>query len=54
MNHQDNEFEGARARMTQLTDMIFDQVRKLAELHQDGVLTDEEFTSKKQELLSRL
>lgn len=28
-------------------------IRELAELHKEGILTDEEFDSKKQELLSR-
>ncbi len=40
--------------MAELTDMIVDQIRKLAELHEQGILTDEEFTAKKTELLSRL
>jgi Bacterial PH domain/Short C-terminal domain len=31
-----------------------EQIRKLAELHNDGVLTDEEFASKKAELLARM
>ena len=31
-----------------------DQIRKLSELHQAGVLTDEEFTAKKAELLGEL
>jgi len=33
---------------------ITEQLRKLAELHADGVLTDEEFETKKQELLARM
>ena len=40
--------------MSELTDMIVDQIRKLSELHEEGILTDEEFSAKKQELLSRL
>jgi hypothetical protein len=31
-----------------------DQLQKLAELHQAGILTDDEFDTKKAELLSRL
>ena len=54
MNDQRRDFEEARARMTELTDMIVEQVRKVAELHEEGILTDEEFSAKKQELLSRL
>ena len=37
-----------------MTELVIGQVRKLAELHEEGILTDEEFTAKKQELLSRL
>jgi len=33
---------------------IFQQIEKLAELHKSGVLTDEEFQNKKEELLKRL
>jgi hypothetical protein len=33
---------------------VFDQVRKLADLRDAGVLTDEEFASKKAQLLDRL
>ena len=33
---------------------IADQIKKLAELHASGVLTDEEFAAKKAELLSRM
>jgi hypothetical protein len=33
---------------------VMDQLRKLGELHQAAVLTDEEFTVKKNELLGRL
>jgi hypothetical protein len=54
MREAGNDFQEARNRMAELTDMIVDQIRKLSELHEDGILTDEEFTAKKQELLSRL
>jgi hypothetical protein len=53
MNEQRTHVEDDMMRMTELSDIFFDQIRKLAELHKDGVLTDEEFTAKKQELLSR-
>jgi hypothetical protein len=36
------------------TQDVMDQLRKLGELHQAGGLTDDEFTSKKKELLDRL
>ena len=32
---------------------VGDQLRKLSDLHRDGVLTDEEFEAKKAELLTR-
>ena len=54
MNDQGNDFASGTARMAELTDMIIDQIRKLAELHGEGILTDEEFSAKKTELLSRL
>jgi uncharacterized membrane protein YeaQ/YmgE (transglycosylase-associated protein family) len=34
-------------------DDVADQLRKLSELHRDGVLTDEEFEAKKADLLAR-
>jgi hypothetical protein len=30
------------------------QIRKLADLHEAGILTDEEFAAKKSELLARM
>ena len=54
MNDQNRAFADGAARMAELTDMIIDQIRKLAKLHEEGILTDEEFTDKKGELLSRL
>ena len=54
MSRMEDGLHEARARMAELTDMIVDQIRKLAELREEGILTDEEFTAKKQELLSRL
>ena len=54
MNEQRRDFEDHAARVAGLTDIWIDQIRKLAELHEQGILTDEEFTAKKQELLSRL
>jgi len=33
---------------------VFDQIRKLGELHDSGILTGEEFTAKKTELIGRL
>lgn len=54
MNDQANELAIGSAALTELTEVIANQIRKLAELHKEGHLTDEEFTSKKTELLSRL
>jgi uncharacterized membrane protein YeaQ/YmgE (transglycosylase-associated protein family) len=42
------------AAQTQAHDEVTEQIRKLGELHDEGVLTDEEFQAKKAELLSRL
>ena len=33
---------------------INEQIRKLGELHDEGVLTDEEFETKKRELLGQI
>jgi hypothetical protein len=54
MNEQAGDFASGAARKAELTEMIIDQIRKLSELHEEGILTDEEFTAKKTELLSRL
>jgi uncharacterized membrane protein YeaQ/YmgE (transglycosylase-associated protein family) len=35
-------------------DDVHDQIRKLAELHEEGALTDDEFEAKKRDLLARL
>ncbi len=44
-----------KAHPTQHTaDAIPEQIKKLATLHEQGVLTDDEFASKKAELLSRM
>ena len=54
MNDRSNDPTNPAARLAELTDMVVDQIRKVAELHADGILTEEEFTTKKAELLSRL
>ena len=54
MNELGKDFSGQAARIAELTDMIIDQIRKLADLHESGILTEEEFTAKKAELLARL
>jgi hypothetical protein len=54
MNEMPNDPSANFAGLVQLTDVIVDQIRKLAQLHEDGILTDEEFQAKKKELLSRL
>lgn len=53
MNVQSKDMVGGMAGMVELTDMVVDQIRKIAKLHEDGILTDEEFTAKKTELLAR-
>jgi uncharacterized membrane protein YeaQ/YmgE (transglycosylase-associated protein family) len=42
------------AQSQQHVNEVNDQIRKLAELHDEGVLTDEEFETKKRELLSQI
>jgi len=42
------------AQQQQHVEGINDQIRKLGELHGEGVLTDEEFETKKRELLDRI
>lgn len=54
MNEERSDFHDGLGRMTAMTDVIMDQIRKLAELREAGILTDDEFSTKKQELLSRL
>lgn len=46
--------EDPTAALAELTQVVVHQIKMLAKLHDEGVLTDEEFTAKKQELLSRL
>jgi len=53
MNERARDFESGAARMTELSDVVFDQIRKLSELHEEGILTEEEFVAKKAELLAR-
>ena len=53
MNEQGRDFDDRMARMAQMNEVFVDQIRQLAELHKDGILTDEEFTAKKQEILAR-
>jgi uncharacterized membrane protein YeaQ/YmgE (transglycosylase-associated protein family) len=43
-----------QAAQTQPHDEVMDQIRKLGELRDEGILTEEEFQAKKAELLSRL
>jgi hypothetical protein len=54
MNDQSEKFTNAAAIMAEHTDAIVDQIRKLAGLREEGLLTDEEFSAKKTELLSRI
>ena len=53
MNESHRDFSPV-AELAELTELIVGQIRKLAELHEAGILTDEELSAKKQELLSRL
>jgi len=53
MNEQRRDY-GPAQEMAELTELIVGQIKRLAELHDAGILTEEEFSSKKAELLSRL
>jgi hypothetical protein len=53
MNEQRRDY-GAAEEMAALTELIVGQIKRLAELHEAGILTDEEFSAKKTDLLSRL
>ncbi|MES1930760.1 hypothetical protein SADO_15969 [Salinisphaera dokdonensis CL-ES53] len=50
----DNGENCADASSTQSSTEILDAIKELGALHRDGVLTDEEFAAKKQDLLQRL
>jgi len=54
MNEQRRDFHDHSAEIAEMTALVVGQIRQLSELHEEGILTDEEFTAKKQELLSRL
>lgn len=51
MRQQDNNH---LKQASEVSDFILDQIRKLAELRDGGILTEEEFAAKKSELLARL
>lgn len=53
MNEQRRDFNAA-AEMAEMTELVVGQIKRLAELHEAAILTDEEFAAKKQELLARL
>jgi hypothetical protein len=53
MNHPPRDFDPAAA-MAEMTEVVVVQIRKLAELQEAGILTEEEFTAKKAELLARI
>lgn len=54
MNEAPKDVAGDARAMFQLTDLVTEQIRKLSELHEEGILTEEEFSAKKAELLARL
>jgi putative oligomerization/nucleic acid binding protein len=49
-----SELERIREHTENQMTMVSDQIRKLSGLRDEGLLTEEEFTAKKTELLSRL
>jgi hypothetical protein len=54
MNDERANFASEAAQVSELMNVAVEQIRRLAELHKDGVLTDEEFATKKKEMLSRI
>ena len=40
MNEQRRDFDDHATRMAEVTEMFVNQIRKLAELHEEGILTD--------------
>jgi hypothetical protein len=54
MNSQARDFSADAVKLAQITDVTIDQIRKLAALHKEGILTDEEFAAKKSDLLSQI
>ena len=53
-SHRGSEADRVREAMNMQMEMFAVQVRKLGELRDEGLLTDEEFSAKKAELLNRL
>ena len=49
-----SESERVREAMAMKMDIFAAQIRKLSELHDEGLLTEEEFSAKKAELLRHL
>jgi hypothetical protein len=54
MNEPQRDFPNPATAMAEMTEMVIGQIRKLGELHEEGILTEDEFTAKKAELLARL
>jgi hypothetical protein len=52
MNEQRRDFGAAE--IAELTEVIVGQIKRLSELYDTGILTEEEFAAKKAELLARL
>lgn len=53
-NNENRKFDRVGRNMAPAQTSIPSQIEKLAELHQQGVLTDQEFQTKKRELLDRM
>ncbi len=54
MFERHNDHSTPATAMAEMTDMVVEQIRKLAALREEGILTEEEFAAKKAELLGRL
>jgi len=54
LNEPVQDFGREAQAIAELTELIVGQIRRLSDLHREGILTEEEFTAKKSELLARL
>jgi hypothetical protein len=54
MRDDEDGVEKLREMMNMKMDILASQIRKLSELRDEGLLTEEEFSAKKKELLAQL
>jgi hypothetical protein len=54
MNEPHKSCSNSATEMAEMTELVVHQIRELGELYEAAILTEEEFTAKKAELLARL